>query len=71
MDQDRCFYLDCIRERFNDEGDSLIGHYYQVLCRPDEVERYWWLKSVFEVDIHRAMVACSWNPRSKLIENHA
>lgn len=60
MDRDRGFYLDCVKA-IAGETEDLVARYCEILCRSDEVNRYWWLRSVFEPKIHRAMVACGWD----------
>ncbi|KAF6811184.1 hypothetical protein CSOJ01_05863 [Colletotrichum sojae] len=61
MEQDRAFYLECIRTRANQEGGILLD-YLRVISRQDEVSRYWWLTAASRIDIHRAMASCEWDP---------
>jgi len=61
MKQDRAFYLECVRTRAMREGGIELD-YYRVLSRDDEPSRYWWLTAASSIDIHMAMVLCSWAP---------
>jgi hypothetical protein len=61
MQQDRAYYLECIKERANREGGIELD-YYMVLSRKDEPSRYWWLTAASRIDIHKAMASCSWAP---------
>lgn len=61
MGRDRKFYLDCLEQLAHDSG-GVTEQYYDILRRPDEIDRYWWIKSVFETNVHQAMVACGWTP---------
>jgi len=61
MSRDRAFYLDCLKQMVKDNG-GIVEKYYDILSRPDEIERHWWTKSVSETNVHEAMVACSWEP---------
>lgn len=66
MEQDRAFYLECVKERaFGEEGNSMLMNYYRVLAREDEIARYWWLTAASRIDIHRAMAECDWSPPVK------
>lgn len=66
MEQDRAFYLECVKERASrEEGNSMLMNYYRVLAREDEIARYWWLTAASRIDIHRAMAECDWSPPVK------
>lgn len=63
MEQDRAFYLECVKERaFGEEEDGMLMNYYQVLAREEEMARYWWLTAASSIDIHWAMAECDWRP---------
>ena len=68
IQQDRVFYLSCIKDRAEREG-GLASLYYQLLSRTDELNRYWWCAAASRSDAHRAMVACDWDPLSLLSES--
>lgn len=61
MQKDRLVFRECVRERALVEG-GVCQVFYELLCREDEVNRYWWFKAISEVDKHRAMEACDWTP---------
>lgn len=61
MCQDRTFYLNCVKERAEEEG-GIVEQYYRVLSRPEEARRHFWHSAVSRIDIHRAMASCDWDP---------
>ena len=61
MKRDREFYFQCIHERAVAEG-GMVEHYYRVLSREDEIQRYWWIAAANQIDIHIAMASCNWAP---------
>jgi hypothetical protein len=61
MQQNRAYYLECVKERANREGGIELD-YYNVLSREDEPSRYWWFTAASRIDIHKAMVSCCWVP---------
>jgi hypothetical protein len=63
MERDRAFYLQCIKERADQEKeDGMLMEYYRVLSRDDEIDRYWWFTAASRIDVHRAMARCNWKP---------
>lgn len=61
MRRDRQFFLDCVRDIARSVG-GIAQDYYQLLARPDECSRYWWVKAIRLADVHVAMCACNWDP---------
>ncbi|OBT67922.1 hypothetical protein VE03_02584 [Pseudogymnoascus sp. 23342-1-I1] len=61
MMRDRAFYLNCIKRRAYSEGGIALD-FYKALDRPGESRRYWWFRAVHQLDAHKAMVACDWDP---------
>jgi len=61
MQKDRLVFRECVRERAIHEG-GFCQVYHDILCRDDEVKRYWWFIAISEADKHMAMESCDWNP---------
>ncbi|CAC9892709.1 unnamed protein product, partial [Aureobasidium pullulans] len=61
MQKDRLVFRECVRERAIHEG-GFCQVYHDILCRDDEVNRYWWFIAISEADKHMAMESCNWNP---------
>ncbi|KAF6839195.1 hypothetical protein CPLU01_01933 [Colletotrichum plurivorum] len=61
MEQDRAFYLECIRTKTTREGGIFLD-YLRVISRQNEASRYWWFTAASRIDIHRAVASCGWDP---------
>lgn len=62
MRKDRLAFQTCVRDRAIREG-GMFRTYYDLLCREDEVNRYWWFKAISEADKHKAMESYDWTPK--------
>lgn len=64
--EDREFYLRCVQERAEMDG-GLARQVYNVIRRPEELDRYWWFLESTQKNRHVSLASGRWVPPESLV----